>query len=281
VLNRYQPTLCHRRRQGQQQPANRAAGDRVRQFRKLADRLGPIVEVVSDALFGFLPGIQEWVVDAYRNTYAPNAGDYALEALPRSHPGTTRTSKQTVQRLLNPLPRYLRPQQRRAMVQRMCVHHQPMWHAGVHPHACVREPLSTPPERIGTVLRPSNAYAILPRTQRLSVHRVACGCPSRPPAGSRTPEMGAVRFTTPVFTRPTADRRPLRRVLPSHDEPDWSEHTPRPVWHDPRPTQPSEWAAKEYAQSAELEGDFHKWKAESNRCVPAVVSGLTDGKLDP
>ncbi len=101
-----------------------AAIAHVQKYNDLSHRLGPVVDEMKTAFFNLSEENFNHLMQRYRSTHGAKAADYATEALPKWEAGITKMSGQTMERLINLVPKYLTYDQRYKMVYGLCIHHR-------------------------------------------------------------------------------------------------------------------------------------------------------------
>lgn len=100
------------------------AREHVRQYFELSNRLGPIVDDLKKAFFDLPDTSFDSLLLSYREIYGNKAADYVTRAKPAWVSGKTKMSGQTMERLINLIPKYLTYNQRYQMVEDLCEHHK-------------------------------------------------------------------------------------------------------------------------------------------------------------
>jgi len=104
--------------------SNNAALEHVRMFNVLSRKLGPIVDDVQKAFFSLDDDQLFDLLSRYGEKHGHAAENYALGAMPKWKSGTTKMSGQTMERLLDFVPRYLKFEQKYEMLRCLCEHHR-------------------------------------------------------------------------------------------------------------------------------------------------------------
>lgn len=101
-----------------------AAIEHVQKYNDLSYRLGPVVDEMKKAFFNLSDENFKHLMERYRSNHGASAADYAAAALPNWKSGHTKMSGQTMERLINLVPKYLTYDQRYNMVYGLCKHHR-------------------------------------------------------------------------------------------------------------------------------------------------------------
>jgi hypothetical protein len=120
--------MARRRYRNYNNRSNNAAVIHVQKYNALSNRLGPVVDEMKKAFFDLLDEDFNRLIVRYRSNYGASAAEYATEALPNWKSGRTKMSGQTMERLINLVPKYLTYDQRYNMVSRLCKHHRKIKH---------------------------------------------------------------------------------------------------------------------------------------------------------
>ena len=111
--------MSYRRRYS---PRSSQAIEHVRAFNAFSAKLGPIVKDVQSAFFDLNGGQLNDLFKRYGQEHSLKAENYARETFPKWKSGYTKMSGQTMERLLNLVPKYLTFDQRYHILKRLCEH---------------------------------------------------------------------------------------------------------------------------------------------------------------
>lgn len=103
--------------------ANNDAIEHVQAFNEFSRKLGPVVEEVQSAFYQLNEKELNDLLIRYKSSYGWKASEYAREALPLWASGKRKMSGQTMERLLNLVPRYLSTEKKYEITKRLCFHH--------------------------------------------------------------------------------------------------------------------------------------------------------------
>ncbi|USE39510.1 CFI-box-CTERM domain-containing protein [Endozoicomonas sp. SCSIO W0465] len=96
--------------------------EHVRAFNAFSAKLGPVVKDVQGAFFDLSNRQLNELFSRYGEEHSLKAENYARETFPRWKSGATKMSGQTMERLLNLVPKYLTFDQRYEILKRLCLH---------------------------------------------------------------------------------------------------------------------------------------------------------------
>lgn len=116
--------MASRRYKNYQSRPYSAAIAHVQKYNDLSHRLGPIVDDMKKTFFSLSDENFYHLMLRYRSNHGASAAEYAIEALPNWKSGLTKMSGQTMERLINLVPKYLTYDQRYKMVHGLCNHHR-------------------------------------------------------------------------------------------------------------------------------------------------------------
>lgn len=111
------------RRQYSSNFGNSAAIEHVRAFEEYSRKLGPIVTDVQSAFFDLKEDQLKDLLIRYGADHGVKAQNYAQETYPLWKHGVRKMSGQTMERLLNLVPKYLSTDERYKITKRLCLHH--------------------------------------------------------------------------------------------------------------------------------------------------------------
>jgi len=101
---------------------NSQALDHVLAFKALENKLGPAVTDVKKSFFNLSSGKLDQLLLIYKEEYGFKPYEYALQTIPKWRDGRTKMSGQTMERLLNLVPKFLTDDERFEITKSVCEH---------------------------------------------------------------------------------------------------------------------------------------------------------------
>ncbi len=96
--------------------------EHVLAFQALENKLGPAVTDVKKSFFNLSPSNLDQLLLIYKDEYGFKPYEYALQTIPKWKNGRTKMSGQTMERLLNLVPKFLTDDERFEITKSVCEH---------------------------------------------------------------------------------------------------------------------------------------------------------------
>ncbi|MFT6835525.1 MAG: hypothetical protein ACJA0H_001565, partial [Francisellaceae bacterium] len=102
---------------------NSQAAEHIRAFNEFSRKLGPVVKDIQVAFFDLPPSELDDLLSRYGQVHGFKPEQYARETFQLWKSGSRKMSGQTIERLLNLVPKYLSYDERYEITKRLCGYH--------------------------------------------------------------------------------------------------------------------------------------------------------------